>query len=274
MNRNRKRVSAESCKGVSARSRGLAGAAIMVSLLACAIGAGCSERTYTPTRTSDRTSNTEATGNTEAASHSAATSDSAANPTEQRGASTVTNVTNGSSPTPPSPATPTPANFKPGTEQALFGAGCFWGVEHIYRTQIPGVLDAVSGYAGGRTRNPTYQDVCSGSTGHVEVVLVTFDPAKTNYDAIVDAFFRMHDPTQVNRQGPDIGEQYRSVIYYYTPEQRTIAEAVKARRQPRHSKPIATTVEPAPEFYKAEEYHQKYYIRKGTLPYCHTLRED
>lgn len=246
MGRNNGRV------GVAACSAMISGA------LALAMIAGCSERTTGPAQQRNTPEKT-GTGN----------SGTAGNADAQRGASTVSN---GSSSV--NAASPVQVNFKPGTEQAMFGAGCFWGVEHIYRTQIPGVIDAVSGYAGGRTKNPTYEEVCSGTTGHVEVVLVTFDTGKTNYDAIVDAFFRMHDPTQVNRQGPDIGEQYRSVIYYYNDGQRATAEAVKARRQPKHSKPIATTVEPAPEFYKAEEYHQKYYIRKGTLPYCHTLRPD
>lgn len=160
------------------------------------------------------------------------------------------------------------------TQTALFGAGCFWGVEHIFRTQVPGVIDAVSGYAGGKTENPTYQEVCSHTTGHVEVVLVTFDTNKTDYDKIVDAFFRMHDPTQVDGQGPDIGEQYRSVIYFNSPEQERIAKAVKERRAPKYAEPIATTIEPAPKFYKAEDYHQQYYQKTGKTPYCHTLRAD
>ncbi len=159
-------------------------------------------------------------------------------------------------------------------QTALFGAGCFWGVEHIYRTQVPGVIEAISGYAGGSTANPTYQEVSSHSTGHVEVVQVTFDPAKTDYAKIVDAFFRMHDPTQIDRQGPDIGEQYRSVIFVNSAEQERIANEVKERRQPKYSKPIATAIEQAPIFYKAEDYHQRYYERKGTQPYCHTLRPD
>jgi methionine-S-sulfoxide reductase len=183
-----------------------------------------------------------------------------------------------------SPGAPMPADqpapdknadsSKPKLEKALFGAGCFWGVEHIFRKDVPGVVEAVSGYAGGKTANPTYEQVCDHDTGHAEVVLVTFDPAKVSYEKLVDAFFRLHDPTQVNRQGPDIGDQYRSVIFYYTPEQKKTAEEVKARRATKHTKPIATTIEPAPEFYKAEEYHQKYYIKHNKQPYCHVLRPD
>lgn len=159
-------------------------------------------------------------------------------------------------------------------EKALFGAGCFWGVEHIFRKQVPGVIDAVSGYAGGTQVNPTYEQVCSGTSGHAEVVEVTFDPSKTTYEQVVDAFFRLHDPTQVDRQGPDIGDQYRSVIFYSTPEQKRIAEAVKARRAPKYSRPIATTIEAASTFYRAEGYHQKYYERTGKTPYCHVLRPE
>lgn len=156
-------------------------------------------------------------------------------------------------------------------ETALFGAGCFWGVEHIFRNQVPGVVEAVSGYSGGKTKNPTYQEVCNEPTGHAEVVRVKFDTTKTSYKNIVDAFFRLHDPTQVNRQGPDIGDQYRTVIFYYSPQQKQIAEEVKAARAPKYSKPIATTIEPAQEFYRAEEYHQRYYEKTGKQPYCHVL---
>lgn len=160
------------------------------------------------------------------------------------------------------------------SEIATFGAGCFWGVEHIFRHEVPGVLEAVSGYSGGKVENPTYKQVCYDDTGHAEVVQVTFDPAKTSYDKIVDAFFRLHDPTQVNRQGPDIGDQYRSVIFYHSESQKQIAERVKAERQKKHTKPIATTIEPAKTFYKAEEYHQRYYDKTGKQPYCHILRPE
>lgn len=159
-------------------------------------------------------------------------------------------------------------------ETAIFGAGCFWGVEHIFEQQVPGVIDAVSGYSGGRTKNPTYKQICEGDTGHVEVVRVRFDPSKVSFEELVDTFFRLHDPTQVDGQGPDIGEQYRSVIFYSTPEQKAIAEKVKERRAPKHRRPIATRIEPAQEFYVAEEYHQQYYVRIGKTPYCHVLRPD
>lgn len=157
---------------------------------------------------------------------------------------------------------------------AVFGAGCFWGVEHIFRMQVPGVLDAVSGYSGGKISNPTYQQVSYEDTGHAEVVQVTYDPSKVSYETLVDVFFRLHDPTQINRQGPDIGEQYRSVIFYATEEERATAEAVKARRQTRLKNPIATTIEPAQTFYKAEEYHQRYYQKTGKQPYCHFLQPE
>lgn len=173
----------------------------------------------------------------------------------------------------PAPSTAVTPSSAPSTDKALFGAGCFWGVEHIFAEQT-GVIDAVSGYAGGHVKNPTYEQICTDLTGHAEVVLVTFDPAKVSYEQLVDIFFRLHDPTQINRQGPDIGTQYRSVIFTYNDEQKRIAEAVKARRAAKHKRPIATTIEPAPEFYVAEKYHQDYYVKTGKQPYCHFLRED
>lgn len=162
-----------------------------------------------------------------------------------------------------------------GLQLATFGAGCFWGVEYVFLQQ-PGVSDAVSGYSGGSLVNPTYEQICEGNTGHAEVVQVTFDPSKISYDQLLSVFFRLHDPTQVNRQGPDIGEQYRSAIFYHSDAQKTAAEAmIKSLAQKKvFSRPIATTLEPMETFYKAEAYHQRWYQRKGTLPYCHTLRED
>ena len=150
-------------------------------------------------------------------------------------------------------------------EQATFGAGCFWGVEADFRA-IDGVLEATSGYAGGKTEHPTYQEVCTGRTGHAEVVHVRYDPARVSYKRLLDEFWLMHDPTQVNRQGPDVGAQYRSVIFYYTPEQRAEAEASKAALEAskRYSKPIATSIEPAPTFYPAEAYHQRYLEKRGS----------
>ncbi len=138
-------------------------------------------------------------------------------------------------------------------EKALFGAGCFWGVEDFFR-QVPGVSEAVSGYAGGTTERPTYKQVCSDTTGHAEVVEVTFDPAKVTYGRLVDLFFRMHNPTQLNRQGPDFGSQYRSAIFTHGPEQARVAaerlEAAKASG--RYKQPVVTTIEPAPTFWPAE----------------------
>jgi peptide-methionine (S)-S-oxide reductase len=154
-------------------------------------------------------------------------------------------------------------------EKATFGAGCFWGVESFFR-QVPGVIDAVSGYAGGKVDNPTYKQVCTDLTGHAEVVEVTFDPAKVGYDKLVDVFFMNHNPTQLNRQGPDVGTQYRSVIFYHSPEQKRIAEEKKAalEKSGKWKKPIVTSIEPAPKFWRAEEYHQRYF-EKNNLPSCH-----
>jgi len=153
-------------------------------------------------------------------------------------------------------------------EKALFGAGCFWGVEDFF-LQVPGVIEAVSGYAGGTTQNPTYKQVCAGGTYHAEVVEVTFDPEKVSYAALVDLFFKMHNPTQLNRQGPDFGTQYRSVIFTHGPEQARIAadrlEAAKASG--RYKSPIVTQIEPAPAFWRAEDYHQRYLKKHGGS--CH-----
>jgi peptide-methionine (S)-S-oxide reductase len=156
------------------------------------------------------------------------------------------------------------------TETATFGAGCFWGVEWVFR-QVPGVLDAVSGYAGGSTENPSYREVCNHTTGHAEVVEVTFDPAVVTFDQLLEVYWAMHDPTQVDRQGPDVGDQYRSVIFTTTPEQLIAAEASKERAQARLSRPIATQIQEAPVFYAAEDYHQRYYEGNGHQPYCHVL---
>ena len=160
----------------------------------------------------------------------------------------------------------------PKLEKATFGAGCFWGVEYQY-AKIPGVISAESGYAGGKTLNPTYEDICAKGTGHAEVIEVTFDPAKVTYRTLVEYFFKMHDPTQVNRQGPDIGDQYRSVIFTHSPEQQKIADDVKIglTLAKAFSRPIATQIEKAPKFWKAEEYHQKYYQLRGKKPYCHLV---
>jgi peptide-methionine (S)-S-oxide reductase len=150
------------------------------------------------------------------------------------------------------------------TEKATFGAGCFWGIEAIFR-QTSGVKDAVAGYAGGKTENPTYEDVCSDETGHAEVVEVTFDPSEVSYDTLLDVFWGNHDPTTRNRQGPDVGSQYRSVIFYHSPEQKAAAEAKLAALEKggRFRRPIVTQIEPAPAFYRAEEYHQQYLAKHG-----------
>lgn len=150
------------------------------------------------------------------------------------------------------------------TEKATFGAGCFWGVEAVF-WQTNGVKDAAVGYAGGETENPTYEAVCSDETGHAEVVEVTFDPTEVSYDTLLEVFWRNHDPTTRNRQGPDVGSQYRSVIFYHSPEQKAAAEAKLAEleKSGRFRRPIVTQIEPAPPFYRAEEYHQQYLTKHG-----------
>ena len=155
------------------------------------------------------------------------------------------------------------------TRKATFGAGCFWGVEVAFR-QIPGVIDAAAGYEGGTLTNPSYQDVCTGRTGHAEVVEVTYDPASVSYEDLLDAFWTRHDPTTLNRQGPDRGTQYRSAILYHDEEQRRAAEASKERwnRSGRFRGPIVTEITPASTFYRAEEYHQRY-LEKHGLANCH-----
>lgn len=149
-------------------------------------------------------------------------------------------------------------------EKATFGAGCFWGVEAVFR-QTKGVKDAAAGYAGGTMENPTYEDVCSDETGHAEVVEVQFDPTEVSYEQLLDVFWRSHDPTTRNRQGPDVGSQYRSVVFYHSPKQKAAAEARKAEleKSGRFRRPIVTEIEPAPTFYRAEEYHQKYLAKHG-----------
>jgi peptide-methionine (S)-S-oxide reductase len=155
------------------------------------------------------------------------------------------------------------------TETATFGAGCFWGVEAAF-SRVPGVIEAVSGYSGGRTENPTYKDVCTDETGHAEVVQVTYDPAKVSFEKLLDVFWTMHDPTQVNRQGPDFGSQYRTAIFFHTPEQEAAAKKVKAELNAsgKFKRPIATEITAAGPFYRAEEYHQKYLEKRGAAS-CH-----
>ena len=154
-------------------------------------------------------------------------------------------------------------------EKATFGAGCFWGVE-VEFGRIPGVTETAVGYEGGKLDNPTYKDVCTDRTGHAEVVEVKFDPAKVSYQRLLDLFFELHDPTQLNRQGPDWGAQYRSVIFFHSPEQEAVAKATIARltEQKAFKKPIVTQVVPAENFWRAEEYHQKYLEKRGAVS-CH-----
>jgi peptide-methionine (S)-S-oxide reductase len=149
-------------------------------------------------------------------------------------------------------------------EKAIFAAGCFWGVEAAFAT-MPGVTETEVGYTGGATDHPTYDDVCAHSTGHAEAVRVTYDGTKTSYADLVNKFFAIHDPTQANRQGPDIGDQYRSAIFFLNHEQERIARAVKTKldESGRFKKPIVTVIEPAKTFWRAEEYHQKYHEKHG-----------
>jgi peptide-methionine (S)-S-oxide reductase len=154
-------------------------------------------------------------------------------------------------------------------EKATFGAGCFWGVEARFQ-QVPGVIETAVGYEGGSLEKPTYKDVCTDRTGHAEVVELTFDPQKVSYKSLLDLFFELHDPTQVNRQGPDWGTQYRTVIFFHSPEQEASAKETIARLDAGHqyAKPIATQVVPAGTFWRAEEYHQKYLEKRGAVS-CH-----
>lgn len=153
--------------------------------------------------------------------------------------------------------------------KATFAAGCFWGVEVTFR-QLPGVLSTRVGYTGGNFANPTYQDVCTDRTGHAEAVEVEFDPAKISYEKLLDVFWENHDPTQLNRQGPDVGTQYRSAIFFHSPEQAAIARNSKEQLEKSHrfSRPIATQILPAAEFFQAEDYHQQYLEKRG-LASCH-----
>ena len=154
-------------------------------------------------------------------------------------------------------------------EKATFGAGCFWGVEAAFR-RLKGVTSTAVGYSGGRTEHPTYKDVCTDRTGHAEVVQVTFDPSRLTYSQLLDVFWQIHDPTQVNRQGPDFGTQYRTAIFFHSPEQEKAARESKAalEKSGKFRRPIATEITPAGEFYRAEEYHQRYLEKRGAAS-CH-----
>ncbi len=160
-----------------------------------------------------------------------------------------------------------------GAETATLGAGCFWCIDAAYR-QLDGVYSATSGYTGGSTKNPTYQQICDGDSGHAEVVQVVFDPKKISYEKILTWFWDLHDPTTLNRQGNDSGTQYRSAIFYHSPEQKKLAEASKAAAKGKFNDPIVTEITQATEFYPAENYHQNYYNEnKSKNPYCRFIIE-
>lgn len=157
----------------------------------------------------------------------------------------------------------------PKTEKTIFAAGCFWGVEELFRTQ-PGVIETTVGYTGGKTKKPTYEEVCSHTTGHAEAVEIEFDPKKISYEELLDVFFKGHNPTTLNRQGPDVGDQYRSAIFYLNESQKEMAEEKKEELQKRakYAEPIVTEITKAGPFYRAEEYHQKYFLKNGGVG-CH-----
>ncbi len=157
------------------------------------------------------------------------------------------------------------------TEKATLAGGCFWGVEELFR-KLPGVVDTTVGYTGGATKNATYKDVKTGRTGHAESIQIEFDPATISYDEILDYFFRLHDPTTKDRQGNDMGSQYRSAIFYHDDRQRAAAEAAIERNQPKWPRPITTQVVPAGEFWEAEDFHQDYLQRNPHGYTCHYLR--
>ena len=152
-------------------------------------------------------------------------------------------------------------------ETATLGGGCFWCVEAVYE-RLPGVISVTSGYAGGHTENPTYKQVCTGTTGHAEVTQIVFDNTKTSFAKILDVFWQAHDPTTLNRQGADEGTQYRSVIFYHDEQQKLIAEKSKQAAQANFPSPIVTEIVPFKKFYPAEDYHQGYYDANGNQPYC------
>lgn len=162
--------------------------------------------------------------------------------------------------------------MKKGKSEAAFAAGCFWGVEYVF-SKFPGISNIKVGYMGGQTKNPTYQEVCTGITGHTETTYLQYDSDVISYKKLLEIFFECHDPTTMNRQGPDVGNQYRSAIFYYNEEQKKEAEAAKAKYEKKLGKKIATIIESAEEypFYEAEEYHQRYYAKSGAQPYCHMV---
>jgi peptide-methionine (S)-S-oxide reductase len=155
------------------------------------------------------------------------------------------------------------------SQKATFAAGCFWGVEAAFR-EVPGVIDALSGYIGGATENPSYRQVCGHGTGHAEAVEVTYDPGRVTYEQLLNRFWEIHDPTQLNRQGPDVGDQYRSAIFTYGDDQQAAAIASRDREQEKYRRPIVTQITPAPRFWPAEEYHQRYFEKNGGAA-CHVI---
>lgn len=157
------------------------------------------------------------------------------------------------------------------TEIAVFASGCFWGTEYMFQKE-PGVISTRVGYCGGHADNPTYKQVCYTDTGHAESIEITFDPAQITYEQLARRFFETHDPTQVNRQGPDVGEQYRSVIFYQNDQQKKVAEKLVAELKDKGIK-VATQIVPAAKFWPAEDYHQKYYEKSGGHPYCHVYKK-
>lgn len=158
-------------------------------------------------------------------------------------------------------------DMNPSSKTAVVGGGCFWCTEAVYQ-EVPGIESVVSGYAGGTTKNPSYEEVCTGRTGHAEVIQITYDPAKISYKKIIDLFWMAHDPTTLNRQGNDAGTQYRSIILYGTPEEKEIAEKSKAEAQAHFSDPIVTEIKPLEVFYPAEKYHQDFYAKNPNQPYA------
>lgn len=157
-------------------------------------------------------------------------------------------------------------------EKATFGMGCFWCTEAVFQ-RLNGVSNVRSGYEGGHLANPTYEDICTGTTNHAEVIELQYDPSKISYDELLEIFWKLHDPTTLNRQGADVGTQYRSVIFYHTEQQKAIAEKYKAQLNKENvfGKPVVTTLEKAQTFYVAENYHQDYYIKNGQAPYCRAV---
>jgi peptide-methionine (S)-S-oxide reductase len=163
-----------------------------------------------------------------------------------------------------------PTTAAPATELATFGGGCFWCLEALFQT-LDGVASVTSGYAGGHVPHPTYKDVCSGTTGHAEVIQIQFDPRRITYEQLLDVFWEAHDPTTLNRQGPDTGTQYRSIILYRDEAQKRLAEKSKQAAAKKFSRPIVTQIEPLTQFYKAEGYHQDYYRNNSDAPYCQAV---